>query len=221
MASLGQVVGARVAAIRTTYGLTQEDIAAAARQSGLRWGRSSVAQLEAGVKRLTGEELLVLPHVIATATRYGEELALLELVSPTQGRVELTAEVQPTRSGLEALFAGASGSTRATSLRDMSALFEPLYDFMEIAQRYAGDLTLGSVADAAQSVGEAERKLARKLDVPAVAVAMVAFRLWGRSLSDERDARAGDLGDRRRRQAQRGHITRQLEAELRPLLKDD
>ena len=73
------------------------------------WGRSSVAQLEAGEKRLTGEELLVLPYVISEATRHDEELSLLDLVTPTQGRVEITAEFQPRRAGLEAIFAGLTG----------------------------------------------------------------------------------------------------------------
>jgi transcriptional regulator with XRE-family HTH domain len=70
--------------------------------------------------------------------------------------------------------------------------------------------------------GEAEEKIARKLGVTALAVVEAAHSLWGRTLATERDRRLAEQAKDvtpRRRQALRGHVTRSLVAELRPLLK--
>lgn len=70
--------------------------------------------------------------------------------------------------------------------------------------------------DASPFIDEAARKAARKFHVPPVTVALAALDQWGRSLSSERDRRMAESDiDPRRRQALRGHISRELLAELR------
>lgn len=65
---------------------------------------------------------------------------------------------------------------------------------------------------------EADQTLAKRLDVPARAVTEIAVELWGRTLTDERDAQLGEL-PLNERPAHRGRITRdssnQIEDELR------
>jgi hypothetical protein len=83
----------------------------------------------------------------------------------------------------------------------------------------AGDPELWAASE--EATGEAEQKAARRLGVPALAVALEARRRWGRSLSAERDQRVGAQApgrtDLRGLQALRGHVSRLLLAELRDL----
>jgi hypothetical protein len=78
-----------------------------------------------------------------------------------------------------------------------------------------------------EAADDATRKAAAALKVPPLAVALAARACWNgvRGLTDEREHRlealamTGDHG-RRELQALRGHITRKLLAELRPLVAD-
>ena len=71
-------------------------------------------------------------------------------------------------------------------------------------------------------LSEAEEKAARALTVPVEAVVLGAWKAWGCSLTEERERRfaahPGRTDNARRAQAVRGHLTRALLAELRPLL---
>ena len=62
--------------------------------------------------------------------------------------------------------------------------------------------------------GEAEERAAKSLDVELYEVAAASAYLWGKTLSDERDARAGEGASAQKR----GRITRQLMDELRTAL---
>lgn len=65
-------------------------------------------------------------------------------------------------------------------------------------------------------------KAARLLKVPMAAVVKASQKLWGRPLSEERNARLAqeDLSGvtLRQQQAKRGHISRKLISELQPVL---
>ena len=80
----------------------------------------------------------------------------------------------------------------------------------------AADIAQGAERDAK---GNAELRAGQRFGVDASWVALASIRLWGRSLSDERDRRVGAApeGDRR---AFRGHVTRQLTDELAPILNE-
>jgi hypothetical protein len=70
--------------------------------------------------------------------------------------------------------------------------------------------------------GEVEYNVARKLGVPLFAVSLAAHRLWGHSLSAERDERANNDAGKgispRSLQAFKGNVTRQLTKEIAPLV---
>lgn len=63
---------------------------------------------------------------------------------------------------------------------------------------------------------DAEIKASARLGITTERLQKLASLVWGRSLSEERERRLGDVDDLPRRtvQARRGHITRQLLAEL-------
>jgi transcriptional regulator with XRE-family HTH domain len=69
------------------------------------------------------------------------------------------------------------------------------------------------------AAADAERKVARRLGVAPGRVSVAAYQRWGRSLTEERDARVAELvsprANMRTIQALRGHVTRALMDELR------
>lgn len=164
---------------REAAGLTQDEVATAARAKGLPWVRDTVAALELGRRELTLDELVVL-----------------------RGKPLERAEV--------------------ASLFDRAKRQAPL-----------------SAASAAQL--DAEGKAARKLGVEPPVVVAAAHRLWGMTLTEKRDRVLQDhVGVRaltvnywqkqgvsvdepvtsaRTIQAARGHITRNLVAQLRDALR--
>src|SRR5258707_11551520 len=59
--ALATLLGQRLRALREGGGKRQEDLAAAARGHGLSWSRATVAAIETGRRRLSVDELLLLP----------------------------------------------------------------------------------------------------------------------------------------------------------------
>jgi hypothetical protein len=76
------------------------------------------------------------------------------------------------------------------------------------------DLDLERALQASEQ--KVEQEAARKLRVRPIDLAVAAFGLWGRSLTEERDRRASGTS----RQA-KGHVTRRLLAELADKLKEE
>lgn len=68
-----------------------------------------------------------------------------------------------------------------------------------------------------QHAGETEARIAKALGKPASVIAEVSAHLWGRTLSAERDRRAGENANAQ----DRGRITRQLRAEIQAVLDGD
>jgi hypothetical protein len=80
-------------------------------------------------------------------------------------------------------------------------------------------MTMGGYEDASEAAGgDAERKAARRLGVPALTLSVAAHSRYGRSFTAERDRRVAEQAPAdappRTLQALRGHITRALIAEL-------
>jgi transcriptional regulator with XRE-family HTH domain len=88
-----------------------------------------------------------------------------------------------------------------------------------VDQLSPGEFTQGTLGAEAHS-GIAERKVAARLNTDPRDLNAVAFRLWGCSLTDERERRlAASSAPPRSQQAQRGHITRELLTELLPRIR--
>lgn len=74
----------------------------------------------------------------------------------------------------------------------------------------SGDFDADPQVERSLTQQEAERKAARRLGVAPEAVVAAAVRLWGQSLTAERDARLGPDANH----AAKGHITRQLVSQI-------
>lgn len=232
MTTLSELIGRRFLHFRTAAGLTQDHVSTAARRAGLGWGRSTIAQLEAGTKQVSAEELLLMPFVWLIA--FDQEMTLPGLLGPWDGdrrgeRVDLTPDAALTPAAAVRVLTGSvaadvltSGAVEIPATR--SGRVGPALERLEGYRRLWPAMPrtrLVSVEEAA--AGEAEQKAARRLGVAAADVSVLAHRLWGRGLTAERDRRVegarGESASPRSVQAARGHITRQLLAELEPLLK--
>ncbi|MGW5123278.1 helix-turn-helix domain-containing protein [Streptomyces sp. NPDC004069] len=108
-------------------------------------------------------------------------------------------------------------SVRNTELGQRSATAYELTVFPRIFGVALPELLDGLPSPEPAPVGpdEATVKAAQRLGWSPQEVDATAHRLWGRSLTAEREARIGGAPRTRADQARRGHVTRQLMGELR------
>jgi hypothetical protein len=209
---LRDVLAAGLKLARQRQGLRQEDAAMRAQGVGLTsWIRGTVAQAEVGARRFALEEVLLL------ALAYETSLADL-IAGDDADLVELAPEARMPVGTLRALLSGQSprelptGGPDGAEASATSRFPRPLAG--------AGRFGIGErdlLARPAGATGEADRHAARKLGLSPEIVTRTAGRLWGRSLSEERDHRLANHSpglSARSQQAQRGHITRDLMTEL-------
>lgn len=199
--ALTAAIGLRLRELRLGEGLSQDDIAAAARRCGLRWKRSSVAALEAGNRDLSVGEFLSIPEVLYFGTNFKAHVTLNDLL-PEEGEFTLNGAVFDVRN-LRAMLAGDAFHKfvyLSGSLHAFISLSEPMPVLSPDPQ------------------GEVEQNASRKLGISGEELHRTALRLWRRSLTAEREVRVGNLvtgeTSRRSRQAIRGHVMRALLAEL-------
>jgi hypothetical protein len=202
---LSMVLATGMRARREAAGIQQDQIAAAARRCGLTtWRRYTVTAIEHGRRGLSLFEMLMLPHILETAGLGVVTFAQL-LPDDDDSPIQIAT--------------GVVATTR--EVRRWMPQTMPPRDLSSVAKLVANiDLDVYRAA---------ERHAARRLRVKAETVVTAAQARWGRSLTDERDARVSEGEARlsaalrddvaRRRQALRGHVTRALLEELRPLVK--
>lgn len=204
--------------------MTADDVARRCRDSGLAWSRSVIAGLEAGTKTIDVGELVLL----SVAMRVGTDKLLAgdELVSLSpSGSMDLDAVRRFLRGGraLESLTAGRIPGLRGT---DTASDVDLVAGIEGAQKKWAGhlDITFDEATEIELSAqGEAEQKAARRLGIETLDLAIASWKRWGRSLTDERDARvaaSAPVGTPARSlQALRGRVTRTLLDELAPSLK--
>lgn len=226
--TLRQVIGAKVRGLRAEHGRRQDDVARAARELGLSWSRSKVAELERGDKALPVEELVLLPLVLARA-RCGQP-SLLELL-PTEGdsSVRLGARVAMPATELGKVVTGNAKDVHYLQVetphtRSVRAAFAEVREQMrQLAAISGGELSVAQFEAAERDERlDGEQVASRRLKVPAIAVSVAAHHTWSQGLTQERDARVADRvkpdANPRTVQAARGHVTRELYRELEPAL---
>jgi transcriptional regulator with XRE-family HTH domain len=216
--TIDAIVGSNVRRLRIARGWSQDEVARRAREEGLQWSRSSVAAVEATNKTIDVSELVLLS--LALDARIDELLAGDERVQLGDDTTRRLWEVRRilasdgARKGIEP----PKGEIEIMTRKEMEARMPNLRGFMEDARQ---DL---SARAASAASGEAEQKAARKFGIGAQQLSIFAFDLWGRSLTEERDARVNEAdaqsGSAKSLQALRGHVTRHLLAELAPHLKE-
>jgi transcriptional regulator with XRE-family HTH domain len=220
---LSRHLGERLKVARELQGRRQDQVAADARLLGLTWTRATVAAIETGKRDVTAGELLLLPHLL----RYESELQAL---FPDQEWIRLGPDVALDGNAIRRTLAGNAKSIRPHQIdspgsRSFARFVEQLEDpgVLEQVRRHTAVMEaiwphseggeLGELVKADRDAeSEVERRAAERLGINPRHLALAARRCWGRSLTEERDARTPE-GVR-----STGHITRALLAELRPLL---
>jgi transcriptional regulator with XRE-family HTH domain len=197
--TLGEALSRRYRDRRKAAKLSQDDVAQRMRALGYPWTRSIVGAVEADPPR-RGVDL-------------SELLALLASVGTS---------LEETLSGIEEPVLLSPGVVEeddrnvAGSGRFVLAVIRGRIDLVELV---AGTDALVSTVEDERS-RDAEVKAAKTLDVAVETVVQAARRLWGRGLTEERDARVRAASDSdvsaRSLQAIRGHVTRALMTELAP-----
>jgi hypothetical protein len=219
-------------ALRDEHDVTADTIATHARRVGLSWQRSTVASIETGKRRLTAEELLLLPLILSMALPV--RIGLRQLLD---GEAALTEQLVMTSTGFQHLLQdspGIWGGYKLTSSvgrpaeSELRASTERWQRIERLWPEVHGDSQfslerLRAVERAAAQ--EAEQNAARSLGWSALDVAAVAHRLWGHGLTEEREQRLEDSAaapePATAARVRRGHLTRLLLDELERSLTDD
>jgi transcriptional regulator with XRE-family HTH domain len=231
--ALRDVVGAHVRLLRERAGARQEDVARSARGLGLAWSRQKVDELERGKKAIRAEELILLPGVLSRALDQGVSMAdqfdndeLITLSARTHiAARDVPAELCGTDRG--GTFVRRTGRDPVDMVLDAHLALDPHVIDLNRWVRRAKSLGLGDTSSSdleaiEESSGEPEARAARRVGEHGTVFAALSHRLWGRSLSAERDARVanglpGDASTATVR-AKRGRVTRELVAEIRAFI---
>ncbi|MGQ0680588.1 MAG: hypothetical protein ACT4OM_13215 [Actinomycetota bacterium] len=225
---LGQLLGDRLRELRVERELTEDEVARHARAAGLPWVRATVLAFEAGQRKSVAlEELLLLSYAFS--------------MEPSdwfvgKGWAKLTPDAMASLKVIRAMLAGTPEAhwTRISErLWDIPQFkdapnvlgfqFERLNERLRRAEEYLGpQFSTDAAIEAVQAAAEpAEVKAAYKLQVKPIDISLAAIRLWGRSLTQERNRRVSEaarLASLRSLQATKGHITRLLLKELAPTI---
>lgn len=209
---LKTAVGRQVQTLRKRYGRTAEDVAASARELGLDWTRSAVAQLENGRREITAAELLLLPRILSRT--FERPVSLHELFPPEEMALSDTASLSG--DGIVGILQGA--------LYEPELAPPPPPEGIAEARKLWPSASTPRLTEAVRDASlEPEQKAAKKFGVSALAVSVAAHKTWGHGLSAEREARLTRQAGRKSPggfgPGQRARATEVLLRELAPLVE--
>lgn len=225
---LGQLLGDRLRDMRAEHDLSQDEVARMARDVGLPWATATVIAFESGRRKAVWvEELLLLSY--AFSVEPGDWFV-------GKGWAKLSPESMATLTVIRAMLAGSPTAhwTRISErlwdipqFKDapnvLGVQFEKLNLRLRKVEEFLGPefSTDAAIAAVRGAAAPAEVRAAYKLQVKPIDISLAAFKLWGRSLTMERNRRVGVAARQatlRSLNATRGHITRTLLKELSPTL---
>jgi len=200
--TVDEAVGQRLKVLRGD--LSHEMVAVRLRQAGLKWTRSQLAQIEAGRRSIQLGEWLVLPMALSYA--FGREdtpLTYHDLIPEDLGAVTITERLTALH-GILPFLLKAHGQIRQAKPHSTDPYCDYFRRVPTNEKAYQEDVSWNA---------------ARKLKVGRDSVIEAAQRLWGSSISAERDRRVGALQHTSRTiQALRVHVSRTLFQELKAQL---
>lgn len=223
---LAQVVGANAKRLRAEA--TGSAVARAAKKHGLNWGTGRIADLEAG--RVSPTLSVLVAFAAALGDVKERPVALPELVEH-DGFIALTSDLAVTGDALVRFLNGdpveLTVSDIPGGLEAMSSAFARAFEHFDRQNQYLdahhpklNNLTRLIPASVWEEVamhsGEAEDRAAKTLGVERFVLDHASAALWGKSLSQERDARAAGESAQKR-----GRVTRSLLNEIRRVLDGD
>lgn len=195
--ALQEVLCRNLRRLREARDWSQDRLAAEALAAGLRWTRSTVADLEARRRDLSVEELVLLPAI------FGEPVEIYDLLksegSFRVGVFDMDAgDVGRLLRGYDSTppddFPLTFGRPIAVALPEEA--ISPLLRAGDLARR------------------QPERKVAKALNEDPVEVTLTALSLWGHGVLEERERRLGEAQSEGDLARLRGHITRALIKEI-------
>lgn len=215
--SLSELIGGQLRALRDRHGLRQDDLAARARQLGLRWDRSTVAGIENGRREVSLGEFVLLPYILSRAV--GVPVELPQLLTTEQAWVRVGPDAVVSTEAVGAALHGAADAVKPKELdvpwvRALQGQASGSADarLAPLSALWPG-VTAEDILRAEPDVDlEVERRSAARLGVDPLHLVVAAHGRWGRGLTAERDRRSPP------EVTSRGYITRALLAELRPIL---
>lgn len=229
---LSDRIAGAIRALRSEHDVSQNAIAQAARSLGLRWSSATVANIEAGRRKLSLDEFALLPAIVYFAVPLADEYAPDRSPSIDEVLRLGAASESVLIAGSEYRFAEVGAILRGGA-RDVidARIVGYIENYDSIAAKNIADANVAEVrrwwprasrtqvaAVRRAALEEAERKAAVRLQVRALDVSAAAFSLWGVGLTARRDAIVNEQGgnlDPRSLQALRGHVTRGLIDEIR------
>lgn len=231
---LAVVVGRNCAQFRTAAGLTQEQFVRYARDVGLRWTASKVADFERGRREVAFGTGLAVSRALSKALMDAEQrgthieapITLADLVQ-SDGNVILTPDgPDPLGFVVAEVCRGLPWPTDPVELLgadelEIQRVHERVMELVSskalVDGRIDPNLTSSDLANMRQRSGLTEDRLAQRLNISRDRLAAASFRLWkGRTFGEERDRRAGPDAN----QQKKGRITRELRAEIEKALAD-
>jgi hypothetical protein len=173
-------------------------VAKAAASFGLEWTAAWVSGVERGQKAITAEQLIALPLVLTTALSHRVSLAdlLLGEGSLHLGKAEPGTTVSTyylreimTASPFRRSFLDFNvPDPEVSESEEPSPALAAAEKMREIVRANLGEVDVRALKRAEDGATAQEAKLAKKLGIPEIVVIAAAASLWGRSMSEERDA---------------------------------
>jgi hypothetical protein len=191
MVTLRHLVAGNITRLRVHAQVPVDRVAQVATNYGLNWTMPWLKSVEQGSRGLSAEQLLMMPLVLSSALAH--RVTLADLVAGEQP-VELAPDQQVSHAHLREVVTGEpSHRPFTTSGIDPTALLtasnqQAVEKMRTVREANLGDVDVRTLGRAEAGAGQAEERLAKRLGVPVIVVIAAAASLWGRSLSDERDA---------------------------------
>jgi hypothetical protein len=212
---LAEVVGRNARRLRGDA--TADEVAKACRQHGLNWGTGRISELEHGRVSPTLSTLVVLATALGSVR--GQSVALADLVDH-DGFIALASGPVLKSAALQRFLRGEPVVIRVRDVprglelkkRALEALTPKAMakHFAELPPAVNDAVDNELTLQLQRRSGEAEARMAKALSIDEENFATLSAYLWNRTLSAERDRRAGPDANAQ----DRGRITRQLKAEM-------
>lgn len=210
---LAAVVGRNCKRLRRQIGITQDELARHARDCGLRWKASTVADFEGARSAPTFATVVSLSIALQNAAQAAAidgdidaamEAATLDELVRAEGLIQLNDDVAVPADFVIAICRGQTRPGWKPRPDAESASMLAIYRDMW------GETALTPPERVLLRSGTAEDRLARQLGVDTKRLADMSYALWRRTFSEERDSRAGPDAN----QQKKGRVSRELRAEL-------
>ena len=196
---LASVIGKNARQLRTTAGLTLDQVSIAARRHGLNWSESRVADFESG---RVAPNLATLIAVCLALADAGCAAATFPALLRSESPIQINDSLFLSREQVFDLL----GVPRSPLDREA---FEWL-----LAQPIQM-MPPTTVNSATKIPGATEERTRKALGISSTELANWSAALWKRTFSQERDRRAGERANAQKR----GQVTRQMRAELEAAIK--